>query len=92
MRPVEYGPVIIIGGRYKGQIGLYDDDEGGRPIVYLFRKLGYVTLKSESYLEQLPLDLDWCFANTMLYSVSGGDMSKVTAALSGRKEPHGEGE
>lgn len=32
----EYGPVIIIGGKFKGKWGFYDDDDTNGAIVYLF--------------------------------------------------------
>ena len=31
----DYGPVLILRGDHKGIVGYYDDDEGGRAVVYL---------------------------------------------------------
>ena len=31
----DYGPVLILRGDHKGTVGYYDDDEGGRAVVYL---------------------------------------------------------
>ena len=31
----EFGAVVFIGGKYKDQLGYYDDDEGKKAIVYL---------------------------------------------------------
>lgn len=31
----DYGPVLIVKGKYKGKTGYYDDDEGAKAIVYL---------------------------------------------------------
>lgn len=31
---LRYGPVQIIGGKYKDLIGYYDDDDGDKAIVY----------------------------------------------------------
>jgi len=31
----DYGPVLIVRGDHKGTVGYYDDDEGGRAVVYL---------------------------------------------------------
>lgn len=31
----EWGPVRVLSGRYKGQVGYYDDDEGRHCVVYL---------------------------------------------------------
>lgn len=58
-----YGAVLITKGKYKGQVGYYDDDEeDDLCIVYLGTPFlsGYVTIKS-SYLENtdikhLPLE------------------------------------
>lgn len=35
MTELDYGPVAIIKGKYKGQNGYYDDDSGKKAIVYL---------------------------------------------------------
>ncbi|MBR4335120.1 MAG: toll/interleukin-1 receptor domain-containing protein [Clostridia bacterium] len=31
---LEYGPVLVTKGKYKGRIGVYDDDEGDRIVVF----------------------------------------------------------
>ena len=31
----DYGPVLILRGDHQGTVGYYDDDEGGRAVVYL---------------------------------------------------------
>jgi len=31
----DYGPVLILRGKYQGTVGYYDDDESGRAVVYL---------------------------------------------------------
>jgi hypothetical protein len=32
---VKFGAVVFVGGKYKDQLGYYDDDEGAKAIVYL---------------------------------------------------------
>lgn len=41
---LEYGPVYIAKGKYKGSIGVYDDDEGRKAIVYLADMSSYVLI------------------------------------------------
>lgn len=73
---VEFGPVIVVKGKHKGRVGLYDDDDIG-PIVYLFRGDGYVILGDLSYIEEFPIpeeeDQTWFWEQTMGYSIRSGN-------------------
>ena len=31
----DYGVISIVGGRHKGQLGYYDDEDGARAVVYV---------------------------------------------------------
>jgi hypothetical protein len=31
----DYGPVVVLAGEHRGQVGYYDDDDGPEGIVYL---------------------------------------------------------
>jgi hypothetical protein len=35
VEPGEYGPVLIEAGTHAGEVGYYDDDNGGEAVVYL---------------------------------------------------------
>lgn len=41
VQPGDYGTVKIIKGKYKGYVGLYDDDEGNKGIVYISKSVVY---------------------------------------------------
>jgi len=34
VRKGDYGAVLVIGGRHKGRVGYYDDDDGVQSVVY----------------------------------------------------------
>lgn len=59
----EYGPVIIIKGPYKGQVGLYDDEgEGRKAIVYIWsKKSAYIEIP---YSYFIPYSSDAVYENT----------------------------
>jgi hypothetical protein len=48
-----YGNVVITGGRYKGKVGLYDDDEGDKAVVYLAGNDDYKLIQHK-YLKKAP--------------------------------------
>ncbi len=50
LRPT-WGRVFIVGGRWKGQMGYYDDDVGHLCIVYPDQGEGYVLLRPSSIIE-----------------------------------------
>lgn len=51
---LDYGPVIVTKGKYKGKVGYYDDDEGWRAMVYFGGSLmsGTCVAIDPSYLKQ----------------------------------------
>jgi len=35
VRPGDYGPVLVLAGEHRDEVGYYDDDEGETAVVYL---------------------------------------------------------
>ena len=54
--PLRYGEVFIVGGRWKGRRGYYDDDEGPYCVVYPEGVKGYLFVRASSLIEALEED------------------------------------
>jgi hypothetical protein len=49
--PPPWGRVFIVGGRWKGRMGYYDDEDGGYCVVYPDGVEGYVLVRPSSIVE-----------------------------------------
>jgi hypothetical protein len=50
MSQINYGEVLIVGGKYKGRIGNYDDDDLGMAICYVCG-VGEVNIRRENLID-----------------------------------------
>lgn len=53
----EYGWALITDGKYKGHLGVYDDDEGDRAVVYLYKNPGTYVLVDIDYIQNVECQL-----------------------------------
>lgn len=77
---LDYGPVIVTDGKYKGICGLYDDDEGAnKAIVYLYGRTDYVFINPKNLrsIENVFDGSTHFFENTMGASIKAAVASRT---------------